>query len=174
MNNRRALGILFILTIIAAVLRFAALDRPSLWGDEAWTFSRVCGSYKEMLDLVSFAGFAPLHYELYWWIGHHLAKLTPIVMRLVPAIAGTLMVPAVYFLARQLVSVRTALVAALFATVSAYLLVYSRDAKMYMHFWLMCTLSRGCFLWWLNELTIHPFSRGGRPAREVVVTDRAT
>ena len=119
MNNRRPLAILLLLTIIAALLRFTALDRPSLWGDEAWTFSRVCGSYQDMLDLVSVAGFAPLHYELYWWIGHHIAKLSPIVMRLVPAISGTLMIPAIYFLARQLVSIRTALVAALLATVSA-------------------------------------------------------
>src|SRR5689334_12565636 len=120
-----------------------------------------------MLDLVSFAGFAPLHYELYWWIGHHVAKLTPIVMRLVPAISGTLMVPAVYFLARQLVSIRTALVAALLATVSAYLLVYSRDAKMYMPFWLMCTLSMGCFVWWLRGLD-SSFSHGACSARDAL------
>ena len=81
------LFLLALLTLIAGILRFTALDRPSLWGDEAWTFSRVCGSYRDMLDLVSFAGFAPLHYELYWWIGHHIAKLSPIVMRLVPAIS---------------------------------------------------------------------------------------
>ncbi|HTL30445.1 MAG TPA: glycosyltransferase family 39 protein [Tepidisphaeraceae bacterium] len=149
-KSHRPLFLLALLTLLAAALRFVALNRPSLWGDEAWTFSRVCGSYRDMLDLVSFAGFAPLHYELYWWIGQHV-KLTPIVMRLVPAISGTLMIPAMYFLARQFVSARTALVTALLATVSAYLLVYSRDAKMYMHFWLACTLSMGCFLWWLRE-----------------------
>jgi hypothetical protein len=149
----RPLLLVTLLTLVAAVLRFAALDRPSLWGDEAWTFSRVCGSYQDMLDLVSFAGFAPLHYELYWWIAHHIGKLTPFLMRLVPALSGTLMVPAIYFLARQLVSVRTALLAAWLTSVSAYLLVYSRDAKMYMHFWLMCTLSMGCFLWWLSSDT---------------------
>ena len=144
--------LVFYLTLLAAALRFLALGQPNLWGDEAWTFSRICGTYQEMLDLVSLAGFAPLHYELYWWIGQH-AKLSPIVMRLVPALAGTLMVPAIYFLARQLVSVRTALLSALLASVSAYLLVYSRDAKMYMHFWLAGTLSVACLLWWLRHPT---------------------
>src|SRR5205085_1325845 len=77
-------------------------------------------------------------------------RMTPLVMRLVPAIAGTLMAPAIYFLAIQLANRRVALVAALFAATSAYLLVYSRDAKMYMHFWLMCTLSMASLLWWLR------------------------
>ena len=40
--------------------------------------------------------------------------------------SATLMAPAIYFLASQLISRRTALVAALLAASSAYLLVYSR------------------------------------------------
>lgn len=106
-----------------------------------------------MLDILQISGFAPLHYEIYWYMGHVLGgptHLTPFWMRVVPSAAGTLMVPAMYFLARQLCSKRAALLAAAFAASSAYLMAYSHDAKMYMHFWLFCTLNMACLLWWFR------------------------
>jgi 4-amino-4-deoxy-L-arabinose transferase-like glycosyltransferase len=79
--------------------------------------------------------------------------MTPRIMRLVPAIAGILMIPAIYFLSRQMFGRRVSLLAATLCCFSAFLLVYSRDAKMYMHFWLMCTLHVGTLLWWLRART---------------------
>jgi hypothetical protein len=146
---RRELLVLLALTLLGGVLRFIYLDRPPLWGDDAFTFMRVCGTYQQMLDALQDWGFAPLHYELLWWIGQQ-TPLTPFMMRLVPAIAGTLMVPAMYWLARELGGRRVAFVAALFAATSAYLLNYSRDAKMYMQFWLLCTVNFAALLWWLR------------------------
>ena len=131
---------LLAITILGAILRLAWLDHPALWGDEALTYGRVCGTFGQLLDKLEEAGFAPLHYELYWWIAQH-ARLTPVVMRLVPAIAGTLMVPSMYWLAVQLAGRRAALLTSLLTATSAYLLNYSRDAKMYSHFWLFCVLN---------------------------------
>ncbi len=140
---------LFALTLFAGVLRFSLLSRPTIWWDEAATYGRVCGSFQDLLGALQHDGFTPLHYELYWLIGR-CVKLTPFVMRFVPALAGTLIVPAMYFLARQMVSKQTALLAAAIAACSGLLLAYSRDAKMYSHFWLMCTLNVACLLWWLR------------------------
>ena len=56
-------------------------------------------------------------------------------LRLLPALAGTFMVPAMYFLARQFLGRRGALLAAAFTAVSAFLNYYSRDAKMYEPTW---------------------------------------
>ena len=81
---------------------------------------------------------------------------TPLVMRFVPALCGTLMVPAMYFLASRLVSRRTALLTALFTCCSAYMLNYSRDAKMYMQLWFFATLHVGCLLWWLEAYKRRP------------------
>ena len=66
-------------------------------------------------------------------------------------IAGVLMIPAMYFLARQLAGRRVANLAAPFTACSAYMLVYSRDAKMYAEFWLFGVLTIGCFVWWLER-----------------------
>ncbi|HEX8324164.1 MAG TPA: hypothetical protein VF595_09645 [Tepidisphaeraceae bacterium] len=174
------LPLLLLLTLVAGVLRFVALDRPTIWGDEAATYGRVAGKYEELLNQLADSSFPPLHYQLEWWVGQGLPywghfeppatpgghrvfvpssthklvpggiPLTPFALRFIPALAGTLFVPAVYFLAVQLFGRRVALTAAFLACFSAYNLVYSRDAKMYMHFWLCATLHVGCALWWMR------------------------
>ena len=179
-RDRVTLPLVLLLTLIAGVLRFTALDRPAVWGDEAATYGRVCGTYQELLDQLTDSAFTPLHYVVEWWVGQGMpywgtiappadnpdAKpiftptrwivdgriaLTPFALRFVPALAGTLMIPAMYWLARQLFGPRVGLTAALLACFSAYLLVFSRDAKMYMPFWLMVTLHVACALWWVRS-----------------------
>jgi len=141
------------LTLLGGVLRFMALDRPGLWYDEAQTYRRVCGSFAQMMQELRPAGFMPLHYWMEWGLAQILGgaeHLTPFWLRLIPAVAGTLMVPAIYWLALQLASRHTALAAAAFAACSAFVNYYSRDAKMYMPLWLMCTLSMASLLAWLR------------------------
>jgi 4-amino-4-deoxy-L-arabinose transferase-like glycosyltransferase len=145
--------LLALITLFGGGLRFLYLTKPDLWGDEAATFIRVCGTFQELVDVLAVRGlFTPLHYLLYWWIGQH-TPLTPLVMRLPVAIAGTLMIPAMYFLAVQLVPRRTALLIALFTACSAFMLNFSRDAKMYADLWLFVALHVGCLLWWLRTRT---------------------
>ena len=141
--------ILLMITLLGGVLRFSFPDKPTLWGDEAFTYSRVCGDYRQMLDVLAYDGFPPLHYEAYWALGRW-KPLTPRMMRIIPATAGTLMIPAMYFLAVQIVRKKTALLVALFTCISAYMMVYSRDAKMYMQSWLFMVLNVACLLWWLR------------------------
>jgi hypothetical protein len=145
---------LLALTAVGGCLRFYRLDRPYVWGDEASTYRRVAGTYDDMLHTLERDPFTPLFYSAEWAIrtwGH--VHLTPFWLRLVPAIAGTLMIPAMYFLARQLTSVRTSLVVAALTCCSSWLINYSRDAKMYMTFWLFVALTAGCFFWWLRKHT---------------------
>ena len=147
--------LLILITVFGGVLRFTFLDRPGIWGDEGLTFGRVYGTFGTLLQRLSDAGFAPLHYELLWLIGQHF-KLTPIVMRFVPAVAGTLMIPAMYWLTRELLGRRErhrhiALLVALLTACNAFLLNYSRDAKMYSPFWLFAALNVASLLWWLHS-----------------------
>ena len=102
------------------------------------TYMRISGTYRQLLDRLEEDGFAPLHYELYWVMKQIHPAMTPIFMRLVPALCGTLMVPVMYWLAAQLVSRRAAIVTALFTACGAYVLGYSRNSKMYMDFWFFC------------------------------------
>lgn len=141
--------ILLLITGFGAALRFYHLTFPTLWSDESLVYWRVCGTYRDMLGPLTTDGFPPLHYSLYWLIGHYF-KLTPWVMRLPAAIAGTLTISAMYFLARQMLPRKTSLLAAAFTACSAFMLFYSRDAKMYPDTWLFVTLNLACLLWWLR------------------------
>lgn len=138
------------ITLLAGILRFTALGRIGIWGDEAATYGRVNGSFWQLLEVLQYDGFAPLHYELYFALARWFV-LDPFMMRLWPAIAGTLTIPALYLIGRELFDKRIGLVAAMLGACSAYLLYYSRDAKMYAPMWLCVTMSMGCFLWWLNH-----------------------
>lgn len=146
---RRRGAILLCLTIVGGAARLATLERPPIWGDEALTYSRVIGSFREMMEILRTDGFTPLHYILYWCLAQF-TELTPRMMRLIPALCGTAMIPAMYFATRQISSVRAALLAAAYACASAYLMAYSHDAKMYMQTWLFITLNLGCAWWWLR------------------------
>src|SRR4051812_23420006 len=60
--------LLLSITLFGGVLRFTRIGQPPLWADEAHTYSRVCGTYQQLIDILQYNGFVPLHYELYWWI----------------------------------------------------------------------------------------------------------
>jgi len=141
--------LLGLIILLGIGLRFFMLDSPALWGDEAATWARTAGTFKQMLEGNRGDGFVPLNYELYWAMGQ-VMDLTPWRMRLVPAITGVLMIPAMYLLGRQLLKPNGALLLALLTATSAYFLNYSRDAKMYMQTWLFVTLHIACLLWWLR------------------------
>src|SRR3954467_5466406 len=106
-RSRKHLWVLLGICLLGGLLRFSFMDRPELWGDDAYTVYRTHADYQSMLDILQYDGFTPLHYELYWLLGKWHA-LTPHVVRLLPATFGTLMVPGMYFLAVQLLRRRTA------------------------------------------------------------------
>lgn len=196
-RDRLTFPLLLLLTLIAGVLRFSALDRPSVWGDEAATYGRVGGTYQELLDQLADSSFPPVHYDAEWWIAQgmpywgtfadpkdsdgprtftptkflapdhrapgaaiadHRITLKPFALRFIPALAGTLFVPSLFFLAVQLFGRRVAILAAVLACFSAYVLVFSRDAKMYMQFWLFVTLHVACALWWVRTRRALPWA----------------
>jgi len=126
---RRALPwlILLTLTAYAAFARFFWIDRPTLWIDEYATFYRTAGSFEHMMERLERDGFVPLHYLVYWWLAQQVT-MTPFWLRLIPAAAGTLFVPALFLLARQLFNRKVAMLAAALAAASAWGMTYSRDA----------------------------------------------
>ena len=140
---------LLLLTIVGGAIRFTRVAHPPLWYDESMVFWRTCGTYGQLLDCLRTDGFVPLHYSLVWVITRFF-RPTPMVLRIVPALCGTLMVPGVYFFAKQLLPRKTSQLAAAFTACSAFMLFYSRDAKMYMDAWLFVTLNMGCLLWWFR------------------------
>jgi Dolichyl-phosphate-mannose-protein mannosyltransferase len=146
---RKEIVFLLAITAIGCFFRFLYLDRPALWNDEGLAFGRTCGTYEQMLRVLRSDGFGPLHYEVLWVLAQRF-HMTPFMMRVWPAVTGTLMVPAIYLLAFELLGRRVARAATVYAACSAFLLAYSRDGKMYMPLWFFMTLNVGCLLWWMR------------------------
>jgi 4-amino-4-deoxy-L-arabinose transferase-like glycosyltransferase len=132
--------ILLALVAGAALLRFATLDVQSFSNDEAFTVAIASGSGGGIYDLVKAAeSTPPLYYYLAWaWEEPFGSGETG--MRLLPALFGTLLVPVTWAAARETLSRRAALIAALLVTVSPLLVWYSQEARAYSLFALLSML----------------------------------
>lgn len=160
-SDRKTAWAVIALTVFGGVARFATSARIPLWNDEAHTFRRVSGTFGQLNAILSHDAFPPLHYYAYWMLAQALGgagHLTPFWMRFIPCLAGTLMIPAMYWLAAELSGRPTALLTAAFTCVSAFLMAYSHDAKMYMPLWLFCALSMASCLWWLRSKSVVAWS----------------
>tara|TARA_B100000927_G_scaffold97293_1_gene78494 strand:- start:434 stop:1723 length:1290 start_codon:yes stop_codon:yes gene_type:complete len=72
----------------------------------------------------------PLHYLILWSV-YKLFGFSEIAGRLISVIAGTLIIPAIFYLAKQLFSERTAFFAAFFASINPFLIYYSTEVRSY-------------------------------------------
>lgn len=145
-----------VLTILGGLLRFWRLGHQSYWYDEGATVYRICGSFQEMLASVHNQGFPPGWYvTLRWWAevlerwtGSGATAFSPAGLRLLPALFGTLLVPVMYFLGRQFMGRKGALLVTLLASVNPFLVFYSRDIKMYSATYFFAALHMALFLKW--------------------------
>jgi 4-amino-4-deoxy-L-arabinose transferase-like glycosyltransferase len=128
------------LTAVALGLRLYGLDARSLWLDEILTSQPA--HLRGPADVITWSQAAinqmPFFYMFTWFFGHW--GDSGVILRLPPAIFGTLLVPAVYLLARDLFGVRAGLIAALIGTVLPFAVWYSQEARNYSLLMLMTTL----------------------------------
>jgi 4-amino-4-deoxy-L-arabinose transferase-like glycosyltransferase len=144
------------LTALGAFLRYWRLDFQAYWTDEAYTIERLrYVSVADMLQSVKDTGFPPGWYMLLrWWrmiMGHFMPAgetYQPGVLRTLPALMGTLTVPAMYFLARQFMDRKGSLLVTLLAAVNPFLIYYARDIKMYAVLMFLVTLNMALFFEW--------------------------
>jgi len=153
------LGLLLVV-LLAFALRLSAIDRQDIWGDEAFS---IWLSSQPLSQVV--AGGADTHpplYPLSLFVWLRLAGSSPLAVRFLSALIGTLTVPVVYALARcawgGLFRTRPggapggALLAALLAAVSPILVYYSQETRMYG----LVTLLAAASVYWSLRLFRRP------------------
>ncbi|MCL4504747.1 MAG: glycosyltransferase family 39 protein [Chloroflexi bacterium] len=146
-TNRRELWTVVILTMAGMALRIADLTGRSLWIDESLTLARLAGTWQEILrNTVIMQGIATtdLHPPLYFVIEKawgYFAGNSEFALKLVPAFASILLIPATYVLGRRLFSGRVALIAALLALLSPAYQWYGHELRMYTVVPLLAALS---------------------------------
>ncbi len=107
----------------------------------AVTASLVRLPFDELLRALPDSETAPPLYYVLAWIWARVFGSSDLALRSFSAVIGTLVVPAAFLAARELVSRRTGILVALFATVSPLLVWYSQEARAYSLLVLLSTLS---------------------------------
>ena len=121
----------------------------SFSNDEPFTVEIAAGGLGSVLSSVkSTESTPPLWYYLAWLAEKPLGS-GETGMRLLPALLGTLLVPATWAAARETLSERAALIAALLVTLAPLLVWYSQEARAYALFALLATLG---FLFFVRAL----------------------
>ena len=129
------------ITALAALLRLPTLAVESLWYDETFTAWLAKLPIGQLVSATMADVHPPTWYLLEWVIVHTLGS-SEFSLRLISAIAGVLLVPAVYRLAQsfELIKPQPA-AAALLTAVAPFMVYYSQEARAYSLIYLLTTLA---------------------------------
>jgi len=135
------------LTVVAAALRFATLDRQSFWLDELVTVSLVRQSFGDMVHVIPQSEATPYLYYVLVWPWTRLFGSGEVGIRSLSALAGTATVIAAYGAGSSLLSRRVGLLAATLVAVNPFLVWYSQEARAYA----LVTLFVAIGLWFVGK-----------------------
>ncbi|MGA9347799.1 MAG: glycosyltransferase family 39 protein [Anaerolineae bacterium] len=151
---------LFLILVLAALLRFYRLDAQSLWADEGNSVSLSGRS----LPFITAGAAHDIHPPLYYYLLHFWMRVfgnSEFAVRALSALLGTALVYLTYLLGRQLSNYWLGLIAAFLATISPFQVYYSQEARMYILLASLSALSVYCFIRFLE--TEVPKSRNLKP-----------
>ncbi len=122
--------ILWLIVLLAAVLRFFRIGYQSLWADEG---NSAAMAGRSLADISARAA-ADIHPPGYYWLLNLWSRIfgdSEVALRSLSAVWGILLVWLVYQIVSRLFDRRTALLAAFFAAINPFLIYYSQEARMY-------------------------------------------
>jgi uncharacterized membrane protein len=124
-----ALAVLAAVTLAGLALRLAV--PRGIWLDEAISIFQANLSFHDMFENLQYGDrHPPLHHVVLWLTVRTIGD-GELAVRIPSLIAGTLVIPALYLLGRELYDRRTGLIAAAFGAVSPLLIWYAQEARMY-------------------------------------------
>ncbi len=124
-----ALLVLVGMTLAGLGLRLAV--PRGLWLDEAISVNQAHLGLHDLFHNLYYGDRHPPLYHLALWLDVRVFGYGELAVRLPSLIAGTLVIPALYALGRELYDRRTGLIAAAFGAVSPLLIWYAQEARMY-------------------------------------------
>ena len=149
LGRRAALFLLIALTLFAGILRLYLLGQKSLFLDEGWlvVFGHV--PFHDLLSGKSTAVTQVVFPYILVAFGD-VFGYSEFSIRLLPAIAGTLLIPSSYFLARLYLARRQSLLVAVLIVISPIAIAYSQEAANYSLGMLLATVYLRCFILFLR------------------------
>jgi len=159
---------LLIIILLGFGVRIFALDKPSLWLDETFSFSlsNMAYSFRALVDVLVRDDLHPFLYYLILYGHRLLAGDSEFSLRFLSVLFGVLLIPTTYTLARELLSGRASarqisiivgLTSAALVAFSPFLVRYSREVRSYMLIALLIALAMLALLravrlggrWWI-------------------------
>ncbi|WP_276133018.1 glycosyltransferase family 39 protein [Polluticoccus soli] len=141
--------ILFIILVVAAVLRLYTLASESFWLDELHTMKETNPNGGSWGDLIHTLQTSDVHPPLFYVMERLSLKMFGFDewgARILPAIAGIFCVWAIYLLGKEILNKSLGLIAAAVLAVNYYNILFSQEARDYTFLWLFTTLSYLFFL----------------------------
>ena len=135
LTPKSILVIIFALTAIGFYLRFNNLGDRSIWCDEASTLYASIGLLQHGTPVLPSGELYPRSFLNHYLIAlsFKIFGISEFSSRIVSVIFGTLTIPLVYLLGKEL-GRRTGLIAVLLITFSAFEILWAREARMYAQF----------------------------------------
>ncbi len=130
-TRSRNTALLVLAGIIAAGLALRLAIPRGIWLDEAISIHQAHLSLHDMFENLQYADRHPPLHHLALWVTVRVFGDGELAVRLPSLIAGTLVIPAMYLLGKELYDRRTGLVAAAFGAASPLLIWYAQEARMY-------------------------------------------
>jgi len=121
---------IWIILVIAALIRFTGLTKRDFWYDEAFTGIAVKESWQGMFSMITNDVHPPLYYATLK-IFASFFNYSVVGIRIYSAIFGVLAIWALYLFTKELFNKKAAIFAAILATVSPIAIQYSQEARMY-------------------------------------------
>lgn len=120
--------VIILLTILGLILRLYRIDVNSIWLDEAVTYQISIHSIPQIWNSI---GTGEPNPPLFYWAEHFILNFgnSELILRLIPAISGTLSIPLVFFIGRLVLDRHAGVIAAVLLTVSPFHIMYSQDAR---------------------------------------------
>jgi uncharacterized membrane protein len=129
-SHRGRLAVVGALTALGLALRLYRLGHDPLWFDEAYTANTAVKPLSEILQLLRTEVSAPLYYVLlHGW--ERIAGDSEFGLRLLSALTGAAVVPALYAVGAALFSPVAGLMAAALGAVGPLHIHYSQELRMY-------------------------------------------
>jgi uncharacterized membrane protein len=130
-DTSRKTALLVLGGVILAGLALRLAVPRGIWLDEAISIHQARLSLHDLFRNLYFGDRQPPLYHLTLWLTIRAFGHSEFAVRLPSLIAGTLVIPVLYELGRELYDRRTGLVAATFAAASPVLIWYSQEVRMY-------------------------------------------
>jgi uncharacterized membrane protein len=146
-------AILASITLVGGIIRFWHLGSKSLWIDETFSVGMVRQDWGTFIHTILFV---QPNMEAFYVTLKVATSLTPVswqtdaFWRLLPALAGTAVIPAAATAGRRLSGTRVGLLAAALVAVNAFQVEYSQQARGYTLFVLLFLLSSIALLDWMR------------------------